>query len=417
MYRLSTTLAPGLFALVALFLCLPAAWADFTQTYCSSQNTASDAGPFFWTWQSNGWCHDKCLNDYAFAVVLGNDCWCSNYIPSDQADVGDCSDECPGFPSEDCGNKGKKLYGYVKLNLQPSGTQGSSQPTSAKVSDSPPSSSSKPSSARPPPEPSSEPIPSAAPPSPPSSAPQRSDPATVIQTVTASARVVTLTPTPSSADPTTLATSTVATTSSTQENSKGDDPEPTPFTEVKTLTVGGTIVTQTVVNTPTNAAALNGTEKKSTNVGAIVGGVVAGLAVLAAIVGGIFFILRRRRRRQNEDNEDGQSGVQRNVSTMSKAGLLRGEKQPQYPPPIVTSFNRRNSRHMDTESVSPISGSDRRSSRPYLFDQRLNPSAIMAMDNGSRGSFASLDDSRDYGRELNVRNPDPPRESVDDRKP
>jgi hypothetical protein len=57
----------------------------------------------------------------------------------------------------------------------------------------------------------------------------------------------------------------------------------------------------------------------------------------------------------------------------------------------------------DTDSISPMeSGSDRRSSRPYIFDQRLNPSAIMTLDNASRGSVASLDDSRDYGRTLNV---------------
>jgi cell wall integrity and stress response component len=149
---------------------------------------------------------------------------------------------------------------------------------------------------------------------------------------------------------------------------------------------------------------LTESRKSSTNVGAIVGGVVGGVAVIGAIIGGILFYLHRRRRQQLEADvdRDGQSGVQRNVSTMSKAGLLRMEKNPQYPPPIATSFNRRTSRHMDAESVSPISGSDRRSSRPYIFDQRLNPSAIMAMDNGSRGSFASLDDSRDYGRELNV---------------
>lgn len=122
---------------------------------------------------------------------------------------------------------------------------------------------------------------------------------------------------------------------------------------------------------------------------------------MAAVIGGIFFLLWRRRRQQRD--ADGQSGVQRNVSTMSKNGLLRSEKVPQYPPQIATNI-RRNSRMMqDTDSISPVSGSDRRSSRPYILDQRLNPSAIMTLDNHSRGSFVSLDDSRDYGRTLNVR--------------
>lgn len=139
--------------------------------------------------------------------------------------------------------------------------------------------------------------------------------------------------------------------------------------------------------------------------GAIAGGVVGGLVGLLAIVGGVFFFLWRRRRQQNDETEDGQRGVHRNVSTMSKSGLLRTEKPAQHPPPIATSFNKRNSRNMmqDADSVSPISGSDRRNSRPYLFDQRLNPSAIMTFDNTSQGSIVSMDDSRDYGRTLNVR--------------
>lgn len=339
---------PSFLALLALTLLIPQTFAAYQLSLCSSQNTGSDNDAQFWTWQSNGWCHDQCIDNYAFAIVLENDCWCSNYAPADTTDTSDCSDTCPGYPDEFCGNKAKGLYGYVALNNKPSGTQGGSQPTSAK---------------------------------------------------------------PSSSNPTTLQTSASSQDPPTTE-------APPAYTEVKTLTVSGVIVTQTVINSPTNAPALTETRKGGTNVGAIVGGVVGGLAVLGAIIGGVLFFLYRRRRQQNsEEDGDGQSGVHRNVSTMSKAGLLRTEKAPQHPPPITTSFNRRTSRHIDAESVSPISGSDRRNSRPYIFDQRLNPSAIMAMDNGSRGSFGSLDDSRDYGRELNVRNPDPPRESIDDRKP
>lgn len=134
--------------------------------------------------------------------------------------------------------------------------------------------------------------------------------------------------------------------------------------------------------------------------GAIVGGVLGGIALIGLIVGAIFFFLWRQRKQQPDDGD--QSGVQRNTSTMSKSGLLRTEQVQQYPPKIATNFNR-NSRMMhDGDSISPVSGSDRRSSRPYIFDQRLNPSAIMTFDNTSRGSFASMDDSRDYGRTLNV---------------
>lgn len=169
---------------------------------------------------------------------------------------------------------------------------------------------------------------------------------------------------------------------------------------------GGVVVTQTVVFTPTSSPALTENKKDSSNVGAIVGGVVGGVGGLAAVVGGVIFFLWRRRRQQRQEEEEArQSGVQRNTSTMSKAGLLRSEKSqvPQYPPQIHTNITRNSRIMQDSDSISPISASDKRSSRPYIFDQRLNPSAIMTFENTSRGSFASMDDSRDYGRTLNVR--------------
>lgn len=131
-----------------------------------------------------------------------------------------------------------------------------------------------------------------------------------------------------------------------------------------------------------------------------------GIGILAAVVGGVLFFLWRRRKQQREDAEGGQGGeggVQRYASTMSRSGLLRGEKTPQEPAPIATSFNRsrRQSRNLDQDSISPISASDRRNSS-FRIDQRLNPSTIFAFDNSSAVSVGSLDDSRDYHRTLNV---------------
>ena len=126
---------------------------------------------------------------------------------------------------------------------------------------------------------------------------------------------------------------------------------------------------------------------------------------MALILGGVFFLLWRKRKQQRADEggESGGAGVHRYASTMSKAGLLRTEKDPQYPPPIATSgfSTKRHSRTLDQDSISPVSASDRRNSS-FRVDQRLNPSTLFVFDNTSRGSIGSLDDSRDYHRTLNV---------------
>jgi hypothetical protein len=83
-------------------------------------------------YQSNGRCHDTCIANYAFAVVQGDNCWCSNYVPSNQQSVSKCNEACPGYPAESCGSSGG-LFGYIALNIKPSGTAGASS-SSAKSS-------------------------------------------------------------------------------------------------------------------------------------------------------------------------------------------------------------------------------------------------------------------------------------------
>jgi hypothetical protein len=192
---------------------------------------------------------------------------------------------------------------------------------------------------------------------------------------------------------------------STSSNSPSTTQQETGSSVVVT-TINGVVSTKVIIYTPTTTPAPS-TEKKGTPVGAIAGGVVGGVLGIAAIMGGVLFLLARRRKQQREQGEGSQTGVTRNTSTMSKSGLLRTEKTTQYPPQVATGSHRSSRMNLDIDSISPISGSDRRNSRPYLFDQRMNPGAIMSMDNASRGSFVSMDDSRDYGRTLNVRNPDP----------
>lgn len=145
------------------------------------------------------------------------------------------------------------------------------------------------------------------------------------------------------------------------------------------------------------------TSKKGSNTGTIVGAVVGAVGGLA-LVGGLVFFLLRRRRQQKEDAAAMEAGGSkdrptRNASTLSKAGLLRGEKD--YPPVAIPVTKRHSSN--GTDGISPISiNSERRYSKPMFYDQRLNPSALMDLDNGSHTSIATIEDNRDYTRTLNV---------------
>ncbi|KAF1831451.1 hypothetical protein BDW02DRAFT_505242 [Decorospora gaudefroyi] len=344
----------GLTAILALLLSIrPVGAVDWIQSYCSTQNTASD-DVYTWDWQSNGNCTNHCKQEgsYAFAVLQYRDCWCSDYIPADQGDMSGCMVECPGYPTENCGNKVEDLYLYIQMDGKPSGTKGAS--TTA-------------------PESTAAPSPDA----------------------------------PSSKPPTQA-------TSESSETSASEDDGPTmtekPMTVPTVVTESGIVITRTVVITPTSPSTVVATTENKSNVGAIAGGVAGGIIGLIAIVGGILFVLWRKRKQQaqqGDGQEAGSAGISRNVSTMSRAGLLGGRNE-KTPPPIVTNFGSQRSRH-DDESITPITPSTRRFSQPILVDSRLNPNAVLTFHGAtqSRESLGSIDDSRDYGRQLNVRNPDP----------
>jgi hypothetical protein len=90
----------------------------------------------YWKYQSNGWCHDHCVGDYAFAIVQDFNCWCSNYAPGVTSSSDNCDTECPGY-TEFCGGNG--FYGYIALNKTSSGTIGASSLTASSTSVSHPS--------------------------------------------------------------------------------------------------------------------------------------------------------------------------------------------------------------------------------------------------------------------------------------
>jgi len=191
-----------------------------------------------------------------------------------------------------------------------------------------------------------------------------------------------------------------------------------PRTSATVVTESGVIVTRTVVLTSASSSSDSKTKgsNSGTSIGAIVGGVVGGVIALLAIIGGVLFFLWRKKKQQQEqlDGEGGQSGLNRNTSTMSKNGLLggnRNERTTTYPPMAVATSGSQGSRH-DSESIGPMSASDRRFSQPVMVDSRLNPRAVLTFhgSNENRDSLDSIDDSRDYGRKLNVVNPDPTRD-------
>ncbi|KAH8724229.1 hypothetical protein GQ44DRAFT_618614 [Phaeosphaeriaceae sp. PMI808] len=354
--RFGSTLLALVAALAALLFVTPA--AAFTESYCSPQNTGN-TDVYHWDYQSNGNCTNHCnqIGNFAFSVIQFKDCYCSNYTPRNQVNINRCKKDCPGFPSENCGSQDDGLFIYIQGSGQPSGTAGGSQPSSAPVSSSIP-----------------RPTPSR-------------------------------TQAPSSSQ--VLSVSTICFTPDQQ-------------TSTQVITESGIVVTRTIIQTPllppsSSTAPINtGNGGNGTNVGAIAGGVAGGVVGLLAIVGGILFVLWRRRRRQQAENggsaAGSSSGITRNTSTMSRAGLLGGAPlaEHQYPPRIATNLSTQNSRYgVDQDSISPIS--NRRNSQPLMIDSRLNPNAVItfAGANHSRESVGSLDDSRDYGRQLNVRNPDP----------
>lgn len=166
--------------------------------------------------------------------------------------------------------------------------------------------------------------------------------------------------------------------------------------------------------------------------GAIAGAVVGGVLGLALLFAGAFFLWRRRRAVASDAGSTASASarrnMERNTSVLSKTGLLSSAgagagaghdvEKSSYPDFAAAggAGNKRNSAYNESAGTSPISpGGDpgsqrsRRNSRPLMFDQRLNPVAIMSNweANGSRASIGTMQDQRDYSRPLGVTNPDP----------
>ncbi|KAI1161114.1 hypothetical protein F5B18DRAFT_466368 [Nemania serpens] len=121
----------AMIALTALIIG-PLSVQSLDMEYCATANTAGTPTNSS-IWQSNGLCHDFCVQrSFALAILQGHYCWCSDYVPakSSQVDTDECSDPCPGWKYETCGSH--DLFGYIALDIAPSGTaDGSSSSTSS----------------------------------------------------------------------------------------------------------------------------------------------------------------------------------------------------------------------------------------------------------------------------------------------
>jgi len=221
------------------------------------------------------------------------------------------------------------------------------------------------------------------------------------------------------------ASSSPATTSSSSSPRSTPSPLP-PTTSIQTITQGGSTIVQIMTVTPTAPATAN-LPAQQRGSGGISGGLIAAAVVASilgvALIGALVWFFMRKRRRDNDDHDEkygdinddpsSPSNLNRNISTHSKAGLLdRG-----YNTAAAARMSRVSSTNgpemSSTDGISPVTpNSERRSSRLVMYDQRLNPNALMVIDNGSRTSLNTLDDHRDYGRQLKIMNPDSNRPSM-----
>jgi hypothetical protein len=132
--------------------------------------------------------------------------------------------------------------------------------------------------------------------------------------------------------------------------------------------------------------------------GAVAGVVVAAFAGLTIVGFGLFFCLRRRNRDQHVVDSSGTVAPSRMGSQLSRNGLLGN------PFRNNSVSHTQQSSAGDITPVSPVT--ERRYSKPLVFDQRLNPD-LMIHEDSSRVSISTLEDHRDYNRKLNITNPDP----------
>jgi cell wall integrity and stress response component len=220
------------------------------------------------------------------------------------------------------------------------------------------------------------------------------------------------------------------------------------MTSTRVVTISGEVVTQTVTSTPMVVPDRQSAEaNKSDDLsgGAIAGIVIGVLALLALLALAAFFLWRHHRNQKDPNNPHGYPEMataanprpRRNVSVLSKVGLLArsggysgADDDNNDPHSAGPSHSARHSvlygaggndgvapssplGPQSNASTSLYQTDSRRHSKPLVYDQRLNPSALFA-NADANGSRISMADNTDYSRpldlgggKLTVKNPDP----------
>ncbi|RMZ91040.1 hypothetical protein DV736_g1732, partial [Chaetothyriales sp. CBS 134916] len=369
-------------------------------SYCSPDLNSGSYPAMSDEFQSTGLCGNHCRGSYAFAIIQGYNCWCSNYVPTDQDSIDSCNQGCPGIDTESCGSTDAGLYSYFLISPgQPLGTSGGSDSSSAPATTASTSAAS-----------TSSLLVAALVPT------FANDGGNGRPYAERSPKYYTYPPTTSSS-PTSSETPTSTTPSSTLLDTLTTSSTPAPtevYTSVTTVTGQG----QTVVVTPSAVPSSDALGQASTatgghgvSTGKVVGivlGVALGIGLIIGILVWLWF--RRRRRQERRDfsseasfvadrnggkrsgpNSSGDNSIpSRQVSQMSTAGLL-GKS-----PKVMTSGL--NGGSSDLRSAGTASSAfDRRS---LGTDQRLNPWALYGQED--RLSSVSLQDNQDYSRQLRV---------------